>query len=88
MRLLREFIRSIIIETYQSHTHEPEVGDVIVNVNPNCLHKGSVGKVIKINELPGGAGKTASYQCINDGATWDPGDILVKTLDQLASHQK
>jgi hypothetical protein len=85
MKLLREYIRSLINEaTYQSHAYEPSAGDVVVNVNPKCTHEGSIGKVVKINVLPGDAGKTASYECLNDGPTWNSGDILEKTLDQLA----
>ena len=85
MKILREYIRSLINEeTYQSHTYEPSAGDVIVNVNPKCMHKGSMGKVIKINALPDDAGKTATYKCLNSGPTWKTGDVLEKTLDQLA----
>ena len=85
MKLLREYVRKLISElTYQSHTYEPSTGDVVVNVNPKCTHKGSVGKVLKINVLPGDSGKTASYKCLNDGPTWNSGDVLEKTLDQLA----
>jgi hypothetical protein len=89
MSLLRTYIRKLLSEAnYQSHTHEPEIGDIIINTNPQCTHKGSIGEVIKINELPSDSGKTASYKCINDGSTWNPGDILEKTLDQLSPYNK
>jgi hypothetical protein len=83
--ILSRYIREIIREnTYQSHTHEPEVGQMVVNVNPKCKHFGSEGIVLEILSLPGDAGKTIQYQCINDGETWSEGDILEKTMDQLA----
>jgi hypothetical protein len=85
MKILSQYIRELIREnTYQSHTHEPEVGEMVVNVNPKCKHLGSEGIVLEILSLPGDAGKTIQYQCINDGETWSEGDILEKTMDQLA----
>jgi len=82
---LRIIIREMVEATFQSHSDEPEVGEFIVNINPDCKHKGSVGIVMYINTLPGEAGKTASYMCTNDGPTWGIGDMLEKTLDQLTS---
>jgi len=35
-------------------------------------------------ELPADTGKTIVYQCTNAGHTWELGDILEKTMDQLA----
>tara|TARA_Y100001970_G_scaffold293929_1_gene444746 strand:- start:3193 stop:3468 length:276 start_codon:yes stop_codon:yes gene_type:complete len=84
MDLLRSYIRGLLYEVFQSHTEEPLPGDAVVNVNPGCAHKGSEGIVLNIQELPGNQGKTIEYQCTNDGPTWDVGDILVKTMDQLA----
>lgn len=84
MDLLRKYIRGVLQETFQSHANEPVPGDKIVNINPGCSHEGSQGVVLSIQELPDDQGKTAEYQCTNDGPTWDIGDILVKTLDQLA----
>lgn len=84
MDLLRKYIRDVLQETFQSHANEPAPGDKIVNINPGCSHKGSQGVVLSIQELPGEQGKTAEYQCTNNGPTWNIGDILVKTLDQLA----
>ena len=77
-------IRAFIKEVFQSHTFEPVVGDVVSNVNPGCKHYQSSGKIIQVHDLPHDAGKAASYECMNDGSTWDIGDVLTKTLDQLA----
>jgi len=82
---LRKLIASILIsENFQSHTFEPIIGDVVINDNQNCKHKGSVGEVLSIGSLPDDQGKTATYKCINSGENWDAGDILTKTMDQLA----
>lgn len=83
MKDLKELISCILEENYQSHTFEPVVGDIVANDNPNCKHRGSVGEVISIQDLPGDAGKTARYECLNSGDAWSPGDVLEKTLDQL-----
>ena len=83
MKDLRRLIRQVLAEDYQSHTFEPIVGDVVANDNPNCMHRGSVGEVISIQPLTDEQGKTASYECLNSGESWEVGDILTKTLDQL-----
>jgi len=88
MRLLRRYIRDILSETFQSHTFEPVVGDIIINVNPQCKHKGSIGEVLELGSLDDDAGVTASYECLNGGPTWEVGDILEKTLDQLAPYDE
>mgnify|MGYP001473752528 CR=1 FL=1 len=84
MDLLRRYVRNVLQEIFQSHTEEPAPGDHIVNINPGCAHKGSQGVVLSVQELPDEQGKTVEYQCTNDGPTWDIGDVLVKTMDQLA----
>ena len=81
---LRTIIREMIDDTYQSHTDDPSPGDMVINVNPKCKHKGSEGVVLRVNDLPEESGKTAEYMCSNSGSEWEVGDILEKTLDQLA----
>ena len=80
---LRKLISNILAEEYQSHTFEPVVGDMVANDNPKCKHRGSVGKVLSVQPLPDDQGKTATYKCMNSGDSWNPGDVLTKTLDQL-----
>ena len=82
---LRKIIREMVDDTFQSHTDEPNVGELVVNINPDCKHKGSEGVVLDVNTLPDDSGKTASYMCTNDGPEWGIGDVLEKTLDQLTS---
>ena len=79
----RSVIRQIIVETLQSHTDEPMLGDMVQNVNTGCDHYGSEGEVIDIYDLPDDMGTACEYECTNQGETWDIGDILMKTLDQL-----
>lgn len=83
-RALRFKIRKILIKEMQSHTFEPAIGDSVVNVNPGCKHYRSMGNVISVDNLADDAGKTVCYQCTNSGDTWDVGDVLTKTLDQVA----
>ena len=71
-------------ENFVSHSFEPIVGDKIINNNPNCKHYGSEGIVLSINSLADDVGKTVDYQCTNNGDNWASGDVLVKTMDQLA----
>ncbi len=86
MRLLREYIH-ILLEVLQSHTREPEVGSMVVNINPSCKHYQSLGNVLDISSLPNDAGKIVTYECQNSGVNWSQGDILKKTMDQLESYK-
>jgi len=83
MKITRKHLKEIIREVYQSHTVEPQIGDMVVNVNPNCQHHESEGIVIQVEELPDEIGKSVAYECTNDGDAWDSGDVLKKTMDQL-----
>ena len=82
-RLIRKYIRSILGESFLSHTYEPTVGDAVVNTNPKCKHYQSAGVVVSINDLSGDTGKTIVYRATNDGEDWTEGDLLEKTMDQL-----
>lgn len=68
---------------YTSHSQEPEIGEKIINTNPGCQHAGSEGTVLSVDDL-GDPGKVVTYQCDNSGPSWDEGEILQKTLDQVA----
>ena len=80
---ISELIKEISSDAFQSHTFEPITGDVVVNDNPGCKHKGSMGVIQSVQPLPDDKGKTATYKCINSGENWEEGDLLTKTLDQL-----
>ena len=69
---------------YVSHSKEPKVGDRVKNNNPSCKHFESVGTVTSIKSLKGDSGKTITYKVENDGSTYCKGQLLNKTMDQLA----
>jgi hypothetical protein len=54
------------------------VGDTIKDTNPRCTHYGAIGKVVKIN-----GGGTTTFVVSNKGDTYDKGDKLTKTNNQL-----
>jgi len=87
-KILRAYVREIIAEEYQSHAFEPRLGDPVVNVNTQCKHYGSRGVVMDVIDLPDDAGKTIKYHVTNDGDTYSIGDMLEKTMDQLAPGNK
>lgn len=81
--IVAQLIKEISARGFQSHTFEPVAGDIVINDNPECKHRGSMGVVRSVQPLPNEQGKTAAYECINSGDNWDAGDVLTKTLDQL-----
>ena len=74
----------IHLESYQSHTFEPKLGDMVKNVNKGCKHYKSKGKVVSVNSLPDGKGKSVTYRCTNSGKSWVHSESLTKTLDQMS----
>ena len=58
-------------------------GDIVKNKNKSCPHYGSMGTIKKIMDLPNEMGKVVMYIVTNKGATYNPGDVLTKTMDQL-----
>jgi hypothetical protein len=53
-------------------------GDFVRNIHPRCPHYRSTGKVVAV-DLDG----KVTYQVNNQGATFKPGDLLTKPVDQL-----
>lgn len=60
------------------------VGQKVRNINKSCYHYGSEGIIKEVKELPDRMGKVVSYEVTNEGPTYKKGDILTKTVDQLA----
>ena len=60
-----------------------EAGMRILNINASCKHYNSEGIVKEIKDLPDDMGKIIAYEVINDGQTFNKGDILTKTIDQI-----
>jgi hypothetical protein len=66
-----------------SEPYTIQVGGMVQNINPDCLHYGSMGTVDKMIALPGDVGTVVKYTVTNDGDTFSAGDTLMKTMDQL-----
>lgn len=66
-----------------SEPYTIQVGGMVQNINPDCMHYGSIGTVDKMIELPGDVGTIVKYTVTNDGDTFSAGDSLMKTMDQL-----
>lgn len=81
-KIIREFLHG---EVFQSHRYEPAIGDRVINTNTGCEHFGSEGVVLDIKDLPHDMGKACEYEVTNTGDTYQPGDILIKTMDQLSA---
>lgn len=68
-----------------SEPYSIQVGDMIQNINPNCMHYGSMGIVQKIMDLPNDMAQVVKYSVTNSGDTYKAGDTLMKTMDQLSA---
>lgn len=64
-----------------------KAGDMVKNINKECIHYGSEGIVQNIEELPDYMGQVVVYKTTNAGTTWKEGDLLKKTENQLANMQ-
>ena len=71
-------------DNFTSHFDEPKIGEPIVNTNPGCTHYKSEGFIEDINDLPDDKGTTITYRVTNNGETYQEGDTLTKTMDQLS----
>ena len=87
MKLLREYIRVLLKEEFQSHEFEPRIGDLVSNINPSCKHYNSHGEVLRVKSLPKSVGKLIVYRVFNNGKNFTIGDVLEKTMDQLAPRE-
>lgn len=58
-------------------------GDKVRNINKACMHYGSEGIVISIEEIPENIGYIIGYKTINAGQSWTADQFLRKTEDQL-----
>ena len=75
-----------LLEHTDLDANELSVGDIIRNINPECKHFKSKGKVVGVKKLLGGtgvSGKLIRYIVLNKGKTFNPGDRLEKTEIQL-----
>ena len=66
-----------------SEPYSIKVGDMVQNTNPSCPHHGSQGMVKKVMSMPDDIGDLIKYVVMNQGDTYQAGDVLTKTPDQL-----
>lgn len=71
-----------------------DVGDEVENINPDCEHYKSKGKVVKVvkrseknsNKVKNNhnvPGRDVEYKVTNDGDNYEKGDLPRKSADQL-----
>lgn len=74
---------------------EIDVGDFVRNINPECEHFGTEGVVLRIIKRPevdsnmvsnnhNTPGNDCQYKVMNKTKTAQPGDVLRKSLEQIA----
>lgn len=61
------------------------IGNMVRNINPDCVHYMSEGIVTAVKSLPDNMGNVVSYKTTNAGKTWTVGTELTKTEIQLAA---
>jgi hypothetical protein len=66
-----------------SEPYSIKVGDMVRNTNTSCPHHKSQGMVKKIIPMPNDVGNLIKYIVMNQGDTYQAGDVLTKTIDQL-----
>ena len=79
---IKEVVNLTIHKLQELHNSQGEEtdfkkGDLVKDINPDCVHHGSEGEVTK------GGTKNVTYKVTNNGATYKEGDELEKTVDQL-----
>ena len=80
---LISWLNSISESVNEDHHYTFGIGDIVKNKNTSCPHHGSMGIVQKIMKLANDMGMVVKYRVVNSGPTYNPGDSLVKTIDQL-----
>ena len=61
-----------------SKPYEFAKGDLVKNINKDCMHYNSTGEVIYVHD-----NGDITYRVNNKGATYTPGDQLTKSQNQL-----
>ena len=76
---LRKANESINEELQNSQGEQTDFkkGDLVKDINPDCPHHGSEGKVTKVGK------GTITFDVTNNGRTYKEGDELEKTVDQM-----
>jgi hypothetical protein len=72
-------VESVNEELYNSQGEQTDFkkGDLVKDINPDCPHVGSEGEVTKVGN------GTITFKVTNNGKTYQEGDELEKTVDQM-----
>ena len=77
-------LKDLIKEIIEDELYNPQSDDatfkkgiIVKDINPNCPHHKSMGEVISVS------GKNVTYEVINLGKLFKPGDELTKSKNQL-----
>ena len=65
------------LQNSQGEQTDFKKGDLVKDINPDCPHHGSEGKVTKVGK------GTITFDVTNSGRTYKEGDELEKTVDQM-----
>ena len=57
---------------------EYQPGDIVKNINPTCTHYKSKGVLVYVH-----SNGDLTYKVLNSGPTYQPGDQLTKSQDQM-----
>ena len=80
MRLTKSLLKQIVKEELvnsQGLTTDFQQDDIVKDINPDCPHFGSEGIVSKVSK------DEVTYRVTNNGKTYQDGDELTKTKDQI-----
>jgi hypothetical protein len=61
-----------------SKPYEFQPGDIVKNINPTCTHYKSKGELVYVH-----SNGDLTYKVLNSGPTYEPGDQLTKSSDQM-----
>mgnify|MGYP000853319095 CR=1 FL=1 len=65
------------LQNSQGEQTDFKKGDLVKDINPDCPHHGSEGKVTKVGK------GTITFDVTNNGKNYQQGDELEKTVDQM-----
>ena len=74
---LKDILNETELSNSQGEQTDFKKGDLVKDINPDCPHHGSEGKVIKVSK------EAITYEVTNNGSSYKEGDELEKTVEQM-----
>ena len=74
---LKDILNETELSNSQGEQTDFKKGDLGKDINPDCPHHGSEGKVIKVSK------EAITYEVTNNGSSYKEGDELEKTVEQM-----